>query len=82
MPEIGTSITSNDHKMFFIVIAAWIAGVIISFKFGNRKLPTTILLIGLGVTAAHFTVGLGYIYIVVMAIISVIIWLANKMEMT
>ena len=68
--------------MFFIVIAAWLAGIIISLKFGNRKLPITILLIGLGATATQFTIGLGYTYIVVMAIISVVIWIANKMEMS
>jgi len=68
--------------MFYIVIAAWLVGVVVSLIYENRKLPITILLIGIGATAAQFTIGLGYAYIAVMAILSIVIWIANKMDMT
>ena len=68
--------------MFYIVIAAWLVGVVVSLIYGNRKLPVTILLVGLGATAMQFTIGLGYAYIAVMALISIIIWIANKLDMT
>lgn len=67
--------------MFYIVISAWLVGVVVSFIYGNRKLPIAILLIGIGATAVQFTIGIGYIYIAVMAVLSVIIWMANKMDM-
>lgn len=68
--------------MFYIVIAAWLVGVIVSFIYGNRKLPITILLIGIGITVTEFTVGIGYFYISAMAVVAIIIWIANKLEMT
>lgn len=68
--------------MFFIVLAAWLAGIVTSLINGNRKLPISIFIIGTAATALQFTVGIGYAYIALMAIISVIIWIANKMDMT
>jgi len=67
--------------MFYIVIAAWLAGVIVSFINGNRKLPLTIFVIGAAATAFQFTVGMGYYYIALMAITALVIWIANKMDM-
>ena len=68
--------------MFYLVIAAWIVGVGISYYYVNRVLPTIILLIGIAAIALHFTVGLGYFFISIMAILNVIIWIANKMDMS
>jgi len=66
--------------MFFGVIAAWIVGCIVSFIYGNLKLPITILVIGVVAIAVHFTIGLGYSFIVIMAVLSIVIWFANKLE--
>lgn len=59
-----------------IVLGAWIAGVIISFINGNRKIPIVVLLIGIGLLAAPIgiwkTVGL--------ALLAAIIWIANKAD--
>ena len=68
--------------MFFIVLAAWLAGIITSLINDNRKLPISIFIIGAVATAIQFTVGIGYFYISIMAIISIIIWIANKMDMS
>jgi hypothetical protein len=67
--------------MFFVVLAAWLVGVILSLMNGNRKLPITIFAIGAAATAYQFSAGMGYFYIALMAIISVIIWIANKVDM-
>lgn len=67
--------------MFYVVLAAWLAGVVTSLINGNRKLPITIFIIGAAATAVQFTVGIGYLYIALMAIISIIIWMANKFDM-
>ena len=67
--------------MFYLVIAIWLAGIITSFILENRKLPITILIIGILLTTADFTIGIGYFYIALMAILSVVIWISNKMEM-
>jgi len=59
-----------------IALIAWIAGVIVSFINGNRKMPIVVLLIGIGLLAAPIgiwkTVGL--------ALLAAIIWIANKAE--
>jgi hypothetical protein len=68
--------------MFFIVLGAWLAGVVVSLVNHNRKLPLWILGIGTLVLAGHFTVGFGFITVAVMAILSVIIWIANKLDMS
>ena len=68
--------------MFFIVLGAWLAGVVVSLVNHNRKLPLWILGIGTLVLVGHFTVGFGFITVAVMAILSVIIWIANKLDMS
>lgn len=67
--------------MFFIVVGAWLAGVVISLVNHNRKLPLWVLGIGLLVLAGHFTIGLGYLTISVMGLLAVVIWIANKLDM-
>lgn len=68
--------------MFFIVLGAWLAGVVVSLVNHNRKLPLWILGIGTLVLVGHFTVGFGFITVAVMAVLSVIIWIANKLDMS
>ncbi len=68
--------------MGFIVLGAWIAGVIVSWINGNRKLPLSILGIGIVVLGLHFTIGLGMYALLLMAVLSIIIWIANKMDMS
>jgi hypothetical protein len=66
--------------MFYFVIAGWIVGCIVNFIHGNVKLPSVILVLGVAATAAQFTIGLGYGYIVIMAVLNIIIWFSNKLE--
>jgi hypothetical protein len=63
--------------MFLVAIIAWVVGVIISFFNGNRKLPLTILLLGLGLLFAP----IGVWGIAGIAILAAIIWIANKADM-
>jgi len=63
--------------MFLVAIIAWAVGVIISFCNGNRKLPLTILLLGLGLYFAP----IGVWGIAGIAILAAIIWIANKADM-
>jgi hypothetical protein len=63
--------------MFLVAILAWAGGVIISFYNGNRKLPITVLLLGLVFLFAPIGVwGLAGV-----AILAAIIWIANKADM-
>jgi len=68
--------------MLFIPISAWLTGVIVSFIYGNRKLPISIFIIGSILTFAQFSIGIGYTYIAIMAVLSAIIWIANKLDMS
>jgi hypothetical protein len=68
--------------MAFIVLAAWLVGVIVSLVNGNRKLPLSILGIGVLILGIHFTVGLGMFALMSMAILTIIIWITNKMDMS
>ena len=68
--------------MLFLVLGAWLAGIVVSLVNHNRKLPLWILIIGTLVLVGHFTVGFGFITVAVMAILSVIIWIANKLDMS
>jgi hypothetical protein len=68
--------------MFFIVLAAWVVGIIVSFINGNRKLPFIILLLGGGVLATVFSGHGGWFGVAALAILSAIIWIANKIDMT
>jgi hypothetical protein len=67
--------------MFFIVVGAWLAGVIVSLINHNRKLPIWIFIIGALTLAGQFTIGFGFLAVIIMAILSVIIWIANKHDM-
>lgn len=67
--------------MSFVVLAAWLVGVGVNFYYGNRWLPLVIFLVGGVLTFVHFTSGLGFVYIGVMALLAVIIWISNKLEM-
>jgi hypothetical protein len=62
--------------MFLIPLIAWVAGVIMSFANGHRKLPAVILVIGLGLLFAPF----GVWRIVGIALLAAIIWTANKVD--
>ncbi len=66
----------------FFVMAVWIVGVIVSFIYGNRALPLIILVLGIGVVAATFKCVLGYYGIAALAVLAVIIWIANNVDMT
>ena len=68
--------------MFFIVLATWLVGVVVSFIYGNRKLPLIILLLGGGVVIAIFSGIAGWFGVAALAILSAIIWIANKSDMT
>ncbi len=68
--------------MFFIVLAAWLVGVIVSFIYGNRRLPLIVLVLGAGVLAAVFTGHAGVFGLTALAILTATIWIANKMDMT
>ncbi len=67
--------------MFYIAIGAWLAGVIISLINHNRKLPLSIFSIGTLVIIGQFTIGFGYFTILIIALLAVIIWIANKLDM-
>ncbi len=68
--------------MFFFVIGVWLVGIIVSFINGNRVLPLVILVVGVGVVAATFMGIAGYFGTAALAILAVIIWIANKADMT
>jgi len=63
--------------MSLIALAAWIAGVIVSFYHGNRKLPVAVLILGLGLLFAP----IGFWSTVGIALLAAIIWIANKADM-
>ncbi|GAA5497212.1 hypothetical protein Rhal01_03405 [Rubritalea halochordaticola] len=67
--------------MFYIVLGAWLAGVVVSWINHNRKLPISIFALGSLVLALQFTVGLGILSVAVLAILAAIIWIANKLDM-
>jgi len=66
---------------FYIAIAAWIAGVGLSFYNGNRKLPLAVLLIGIGVWVGASAAGVAAFGIAGIALLAAIIWIANKADM-
>ena len=64
--------------MFFLVaLIAWLGGVIVSLVNGNRKLPLSILLIGL----VLLFLPIGVWGVVGIAFLAAIIWTANKLDM-
>jgi len=68
--------------MFFVTIGAWLTGIIVSLINGNRTLPIIIFLIGTLTLVAQFTIGLGFMTVAVLAILAVVIWIANKIDMS
>jgi hypothetical protein len=63
--------------MFLFALCAWLVGVIFSFSNGNRKLPSIVLVIGI----VLFIAPIGYFKVAGMALLAVIIWIANKYDM-
>jgi len=64
--------------MFFLLaLIAWLGGVVVSFINGNRKMPLTILLIGLVLMFAP----IGVWKLIGIALLAAIIWTANKLDM-
>lgn len=68
--------------MFFVVIAAWLVGIIVSLVNHNRKLPLTTFGIGILILVGNFTIGFGSLAIALMAVLCVVIWIANKLDMS
>ena len=68
--------------MVFIAFAAWLVGVGVSYFYGNRALPTVILLLGIAATAVQHTIGIGFFYVAAMALLGAIIWIANRFDMS
>ncbi len=66
----------------FIAIAAWLAGIGISFYNGNTKLPLVSLVLGIGLLVANFTGHGGIITTVGFVLLAVILIIANKLDMT
>ena len=67
---------------FYIALAAWLGGVIVSFVNGNRRLPAVILLLGLILTVLTLMGKAGPFGLAGIAILAIIIWIANKADMT
>jgi TRAP-type C4-dicarboxylate transport system permease small subunit len=63
--------------MFLFAILAWAGGVIVSFYNGNMKFPITVLVLGLILLIAP----VGAMGLAGIAILAVIIWIANKLDM-
>jgi len=68
--------------MFFIVLGTWLAGIVVSLVNHNRKLPLWVFGIGALVLVGHCTVGFGFFTVAIIAILSTIIWIANKLDMS
>ena len=66
---------------FYIALAAWLWGVVVSFVNGNRRLPSVILLLGIIVAALTFMGKAGYFGLAGLAVLAAIIWIANKADM-
>lgn len=65
---------------FYIAVLAWIGGVVVSFVNGNRKLPSVVLVLGLGLIVAIFTGHAGLLGVSGLAILAAIVWIANKAD--
>jgi hypothetical protein len=67
--------------MFFaLALIAWIGGSVVSAVNGNRRLPSVILLLGLVFVVLTFLGRAKYFDIASIAILAVIIWIANDAE--
>ncbi len=67
---------------FYLVLAAWLGGVVVSFINGNRRLPSVILLLGLVLVVWMFLRKAGYFGMAGIAVLAAIIWIANKADTT
>ncbi len=65
---------------FWIAVGAWLAGVIISFTRGNRKLPLVILLLGVFDILGVFLWNFSWLGLSALALMGVVILLANKFD--
>jgi hypothetical protein len=64
--------------MFFLIaLAAWLAGVVVSFLNDNRTFPAIVLILGIGLLLAP----IGIWKLVGLAILAAIMWIANKFDM-
>ena len=66
--------------MGILALAAWLAGVAVSYYNGNRKLPTVILLLGIAIVVATATGHAGVFGTAGLALLAAIIWIANKAD--
>lgn len=64
--------------MFLFALCAWIVGVIYSFSNGNRRLPSIVLLIGI----VLFFAPIGFFKVAGIALLAIIVWMANKWDWT
>ena len=64
--------------MIWIAIAAWLIGICVSFINGSRKLPFTIFLLGGLDLVGIFYFDLGWIGLTLLALLAVVILMANK----
>ena len=67
--------------MFYVALVALVGGVVVSFVNGNRLLPAIILLLGVGLTVLMFNGIGGPFGLAGIAILAVVIWIANKADM-
>ena len=67
---------------FFIALIAWLGGVVVSFANGNRRLPSTVLLLGLVLVVLTFMGKAGYFGLAGIALLAAIIWIANRADST
>jgi hypothetical protein len=65
---------------FLIVVAVWLSAVIISFINGRRRFPIAVLALGIAAIAATLFLGLGWIGLAVLAVLTVLVLLANKFD--
>jgi hypothetical protein len=66
--------------LFFVVLAAWLGSVIMSFVNGRRILPATVLLLGTLAVLAIFFLGAGWIGLAILALLSVVTLMANRFD--
>lgn len=62
--------------MFLFALCAWLVGVIYSFLNGNRRLPSIVLLVGI----VLFFAPIGFFKVAGIALLAIIIWMANKWD--
>lgn len=65
---------------FWIAVAAWLAGVIISFSMGNRRLPLVILSLGVIAIVGVLFFRFGWPGIAALAGMALVIHIANKLD--